>query len=233
MPAATTVLDAVLNAPNVWRGQGCAPVAAPSVTTGFAELDQLLPGGGWPAGALTEIYVERPGIGELQLLMPAAARLTQDARWLAMIAPPYVPYAPALAARHVHLQHVLLLRPQSPDEQAWACEQLLISGHCGAVLMWHDQLQERILRRLQHAAERNGTIAVLYRSRRAQPFSAAALRLHVGRSDGRTVINILKRRGGGTPPPVKLDLHGSLTRRSTAAPLSLVPVATPRFQAAH
>ncbi len=233
MPATATALDAVLNTPNVWRGQNCAPVATPSLATGYAELDQLLPGGGWPVGALTEIYAERPGIGELQLLMPAAARLTQDALWLAMIGPPYVPYAPALAARGVHLQYLLMLRSQSPDEQAWACEQLLISGNCGAVLIWLDHLQERTLRRLQHAAERSGSIAVLYRSRRAQPFSAAALRLHVGRSDGRTVINVLKRRGGGTASPVKLDLHGSLIRRTAAAPLPRAPAETPCAQSAH
>ncbi|MDH5341744.1 MAG: translesion DNA synthesis-associated protein ImuA [Betaproteobacteria bacterium] len=231
MPA--TALDAVLNTPNVWRGRNCATVATPSLPTGYAELDLLLPGGGWPAGALTEIYVERPGIGELQLLMPAAARLTRDALWLAMIGPPYVPYAPALAACGVHLQYLLMLRSQSPDEQAWACEQLLLSGNCGAVLIWLEHLQERTLRRLQHAAERSGSIAILYRSRRAQPFSAAALRLHVGRNDGRTVISILKRRGGGTPPPVQLDLYGSLTRRSATMPLSRGPAETPRLQAAH
>ncbi len=225
MPVAAAALDAVLNSPNVWRGHASAPATPSGIATGFAELDLLLPGGGWPAGALTEIYEDRPAIGEFQLLMPAAARLTQDARWLAMIAPPYMPYAPALAARGVRLQHVLLLHPQSPDEQAWACEQLLNSGHCGVVLLWTDRVQVRTLRRLQHAAAHNGAIAVLYRSRRAQPFSAAALRLHVGKSDGRTIINVLKRRGGGAPRPVQLDLHGSLTRRLPAVvPL---PAATP------
>ena len=73
MPSA---LDVVLQNPTVWRGDDCARVTSPSVPTGFAELDAWLPGGGWPTGALTEIHVERTGIGEPQLVMPAAAHLT-------------------------------------------------------------------------------------------------------------------------------------------------------------
>ena len=57
----------------IWRSRHAA-ATAPGIATGFTELDVLLPGGGWPVGALTEIFVERPGIGELQLLMPAAAQ---------------------------------------------------------------------------------------------------------------------------------------------------------------
>ena len=70
--------DTPFNHPAIWRGNECARVAIPSVPTGFAELDVLLPGAGWPAEALTEIYVERPGMGEMRLLMPALARLTRD-----------------------------------------------------------------------------------------------------------------------------------------------------------
>lgn len=122
----------VLNHPTLWRGNDRARVAMPSVPTGFAELDVLLPGGGWPREALTEIYVERPGIGELRLVMPAMARLTQDERWLAMVAPPYLPYAPALLGHGVRLSHVMLIRPDTVEARLWAGEQALRSGSCGA-----------------------------------------------------------------------------------------------------
>jgi hypothetical protein len=210
-----------LNHPAIWRGNDFAQVATPSVHTGYAELDLHLPGSGWPTGVITEIHVERPGIGELQLVMPAAARLTQADRWQVMIAPPYLPYAPALAAHGVKLSRLMLIRPKTLTEQLWACEQALQSENCGTVMLWLDQTHERIpenaLRRLQLTAERRDVLALLFRASRAPSCTQAALRLHVSRQDGSTVVRILKRRGGGIPAPVALDLHKSLLHRSATA----------------
>jgi hypothetical protein len=184
-----------------------------------------LPGAGWPTGVITEIHVERHGIGELQLVMPAAARLTQAERWQVMIAPPYLPYAPALAAHGVKLSRLMLIRPKTLTEQLWACEQALQSESCGSVMLWLDQSNERIpehaLRRLQHAAERRDVLAMLFRASRASSCTQAALRLHVSRQEGSTAVRILKRRGGAQsgvlPAPVVLDLHSTLLRRPSAA----------------
>ena len=41
------------------------PSLVPSFRRGFAELDGHLPGGGWPLGAITEVFVDGYGIGEL------------------------------------------------------------------------------------------------------------------------------------------------------------------------
>ena len=207
----TSALDLVLQNPALWRGSEYARVAVASVQTGFAELDAVLPGSGWPAGALTEIYSERPGTGELRLVMPAAARLTQSGRWLTLIAPPYIPYAPALASHGVRLSRVMLVRTAAVEESLWACEQALRSRGCGAVLAWLDRAPERSLRRLQLAAEGNDALALLFRPARAIPASPAALRLHVSKSQGRTLVRVLKRRGSGVPAPIALDLHGILT----------------------
>src|SRR6185295_2062666 len=215
--AMSSALDAVLQNPAVWRGDGCARVHFPSVPTGYSELDVLLPGGGWPAGALTEIRAERAGIGELQLFMPAAARLTRGGQWVALVAPPYVPYAPALAAHGVKLARLMLLRTRSAEDALWACEQALRSQACGAVLAWIDHVHERALRRLQHAAESGGAGMFLFRPARAAPASPAALRLHVSKTESRTVVRILKRRGGGLPAPVALDLHGGEMPRTPVA----------------
>jgi cell division inhibitor SulA/protein ImuA len=215
-PAPAHALDAVLNHPAVWRGSECARVA-PGVSTGFAELDVELPGGGWPSGAITEIYAERTGVGEVQLTMPAVARLTQTGRWATVVAPLHVPYAPALAANGVRLDRLLLVETQSADDNLWACEQALRAPCCGAVLLWQEHFNERALRRLQLAAESAGSTLFLFRSARVAPASPAALRLHVSRADNRTIVRILKRRGGGLPAPIALDLHGRFARRSAAA----------------
>jgi cell division inhibitor SulA/protein ImuA len=180
-------------------------------------------------GALTEIYSERPGIGELQLTMPAAARLTSSGRWMTMIAPPHIPYPPALAAHGIRLSRLILVNAADAGEAFWACEQALHSPGCGAVLAWIDHAPERALKRLQLAAEGGGAAALFFRSARAIPASPAALRLHVGRSQGRTVVRILKRRGSDLPAPIVLDMPGTPSlqagprRLADSRPLETVP----------
>lgn len=214
----TSPLAEVLNHPAVWRGNDFAQVATPSVPTGYSELDVLMPGSGWPTGVLTEILVERSGIGELQLVMPAAASITQSDRWLTMIAPPYLPYAPALAAQGVKLSRLMLIRPKVLAQQLWACEQALLADTCGAVMLWLDHTPDRAtenaLRRLQLAVEHRNVLAFLFRTSRVTPCVQASLRLHVSRQQSSTAIRILKRRGGGIPAPVMLDLHKQFIRRS-------------------
>jgi protein ImuA len=204
--AAAPSLDAVLNHPAIWRGGACARVSPPGVPTGFAELDAFIPGSGWPVGALTEIYAERTGIGEFKLIMPAVAMLTQSGRWVGFVAPPHVPYAPALAENNVRLARLLTINTAA-DESLWAAEQALSSHCCGAVAMWMNHIHERALRRLQLATETGGSTLFLFRSARVAPASPAALRLHVSRAQNRTIVRILKRRGGGLPAPIALDLH--------------------------
>jgi hypothetical protein len=217
-------LEAVLNHPAIWRGNGCARVAIPSVSTGFPELDAAFPGGGWPAAALTEIYAAHRGIGERQIFMPAAARLTRAGRRVMLIAPPYIPYAPALAAHGLKLSHLMRVRAERTEERFWACEQALRYQDCGAVLAWIDHAPERALKRLQLAAETGNAIALLFRSARVIPASPAALRLQIERSQDRTLVRVLKRRGSGLPAPIALDLR-DLPSTSAGEP---TPASRPR-----
>jgi len=200
-------LETVLNHPAVWRGNGCAKVAIPSISTGFPDLDAAFPGGGWPAATLTEIYAAHRGIGEMQLLMPAAARLTRTGHWVTLIAPPHIPYAPALAAHGLELSRLILVRAEKVEERFWACEQALRYQDCGAVLAWIDHAPERALKRLQLAAETGSAIALLFRSARVIPASPATLRLQIERSQSRTLVRVLKRRGSSLLAPIALDLR--------------------------
>ena len=115
------VLEEILQRHPVWRGAALSS-ALPAVPSGFAELDRELPGGGWPAGALSEILCRQEGIGELQLLLPALARLSWAGRRVVWLAPPHLPYAPALAAAGVDLARLAVVR--APGWNAlWAAEQ--------------------------------------------------------------------------------------------------------------
>ena len=119
-------LNTVLQHPGIWRGRGIRRTPG-LVPTGFRALDPLLPDG-WPKGRLTEVLVPHPGVGELRLVMPALARLSQQGRWLAWVAPPHIPYAPALAEHGVDLAKVLVIRPRPGTDSLWATEQALQSG---------------------------------------------------------------------------------------------------------
>ena len=173
-------LDLLLQYPGIWRGDQLAQTGVDALPTGFAELDEQLPGGGWPRGALTEILLEREGIGELRLLLPALAHASQQSGWLAWVAPPHLPYAPALAAAGVKLKQLLVAKPQSSADAWWTAEQALRSGACSAVLAWLSTPDERRMRRLQLGAESGRAWGVLFRSATAaHERSPATLRLRL------------------------------------------------------
>lgn len=197
-------LDHLLQRADLWRG-GAASPAVSSIPTGFAELDTLFPGGGWPRGALTEILIPRQGVGAMALVLPTLARLSREKRWLTWIAPPYLPYAPALAAAGIDLSRILLVHPRSGSDGLWAVEQTLRSGTCGAVLAWLETGDMKTLRRLQLAAEAGQCWGLLFRPERlCKQSSPAALRIKLELEGEGLAVHILKRRGGWATGPVHI-----------------------------
>jgi hypothetical protein len=195
------------NSARLWRARetgSSAVAAAPAgVPTGYAALDRCLPGAGWPRQGLIEILSDQRGIGELSLLMPSLATLCRsneygrdnNSRWLTWVAPPYQPYAPALAAFGIDVRRVLIVHAAVPVE--WAMEQALRSEACSAVLGWSNPCDKTVLRRLQLAAEQSRCLAVLFRPVRAakQP-SPAVLRIELKASCEGLQVRIVKSRGG-------------------------------------
>jgi len=190
----------------VWRGNAAA-VARAVIPTGFHELDRALPGGGWPLGAITEIFVDGYGIGELELLMPALAALTKEdpakpKKWVAWIAPPFVPYAPALQQHGVNIDRLLMIHPPSGlKSRLWAIEQTVRSGSSAGVFAWVAAADDVALRRLQLAAEDQGCWLLLFRPANARlSRSPAALRVVLSQVQSHahavTRVEIVKCRGG-------------------------------------
>jgi hypothetical protein len=181
-------LEALRAHPAFWGSKG-----RESIPTGWAVLDSILPDGGLPLGALTEILFPREGIGELAFLMPALARLTEEGGGVAWISPPHVPYGPALVSFGVDLSKVLLVESRTLPESLWATEQILSSGVCGAVLAWVDHGADRALRRLQLASERGKCAGILFRSAEAARHpSPAALRLGLEATSNGLSLQVLK-----------------------------------------
>lgn len=191
--------------PGIWRGGALARSGRPGIATGYAALDAELPGGGWPCGALTELLPQHEGIGELRLLGPALARLACAGKSIAWIAPPYLPYAPALAAAGIDLARVLIVKTGKDGDTLWAMEQALASAACGGVLAWPRQIHYTQLRRLQLAAEGGRCLALLFRPpQAAREPTPAALRIALATDAGGLALSILKRRGAPRSRPILL-----------------------------
>lgn len=202
----------------VWRGSQLARSNDDTLATGFAALDAELPGAGWPRGALIELLLDHPGVGELSLLLPALSR-TAATHWIVLVAPPLLPYAPALAAAGVPLARLLLVRPQQPGDILWATRQAAAAGSCAAVLAWPDRLDHSALRRLQLAAAQGATPLFLFRPRAAaQQASPAPLRLALEPAGTQLCVRILKRRGPPCAQPLLLPVRGDAV--GTAWPAS-------------
>lgn len=201
--AEAQALDELFATRTVWHaGRGTA-VSAGGEPSGHAALDAALPTAGWPRKALTELLLPADGVGEIALLLPTLARMTTGGQRVVLVAPPYVPYAPAWQAGGVDLQWLEVIDAE-PRDALWAFEQCLRSGACGAVLGWPQTGDTRALRRLQVAADSGDCCGFALRDRRhARNASPAALRLEYLAERG--AWQVLKCRGGQLPSqPLRL-----------------------------
>jgi protein ImuA len=216
--------------PALWQAHQLARPGATVVASGYPELDAQLPGGGWPARALTELLLPHPGVGELRLLAPVLAALQQGLRSVIWFDPPALPSADVLVELGLDLRQLAVVRPRQLLKGAararlpaadvlWALEQSLKSGHLGAVLAWLPaRLPADALRRLQLAAQaHDGPAFVLRDAALARQPSPAPLRLLLS-SAGPDLLQVvlLKRRGPPQTQPLLLELPAVLTATALA-----------------
>ena len=201
---AVVALESLLATQTLWRAGRSAAIGVKGEPTGYANLDALLPQRGWPRCALTELLLPADGVGELSLLMPTLARFTQSGATVALIAPPYLPYAPAWQAAGVDLMQLEVI-DAAPRDALWAFEQCLRSGACAAVVGWPLRADAAALRRLQVAADSGACLGFALRDRvHADSPSPAALRLECR---GGGAWHVRKCRGG--PVPMKAFAPGA------------------------
>ena len=106
-------LDSLLQSAGLWRASSIDCHVKTNCSSGFSQLDQELPGSGWPSDGITEILHDQSGIGEFRLLGPALARLSQSQnRWLHLVSPPYIPYPPALLQAGIDLTRIIVSQPK-------------------------------------------------------------------------------------------------------------------------
>jgi len=216
--------------PALWRAHQVGRPREAVFASGYDELDAVLPGGGWPAQALTELLLPHPGIGEMRLLAPALAALQGRQRSVMLFDPPALPFAWALGACGLDVQQLYVVRRRDAvrgrgqgllpaADVLWALEQSLKSGHLGAALAWLPaRLAADALRRLQLAAQvHDGPVFLLRDEAERQRPSPAPLRLWLrpaGPDELR--VQLLKRRGPPLAQPLVLALAPVLSAAARA-----------------
>jgi len=234
-------------AAGLWHADDLSQAAASAECTssGFAALDEQLPGGGWPQGQLIELLHDDPGIGELSLLAPALAVQAQAGRPCVWVLPcergpradassssQALPYPPALIEAGVDPSSSIFVRPSAGREAWWAIEQSLRAAHLGALVGWLPTFNAgsdfRALRRLHLLAQRHRALLFVIRPARcADTASPAVLRLRLAcDGDGEHLdVSLLKRRGRPLMEPVVLQVHPARWKKHSAIAL---PDAAPR-----
>lgn len=196
--------------PQLWRADQLGNTTVAAHPSRFAELDLQLPGGGWPLAMLTELIARNPGVGELRLLIPLLRQLTLERKVVIMLAPPLVPYAPALAGFGIDLNYLIIIQAPNAADRLWAVEQTLKSTSFGALLAWlpQDRTRPEHLRRMQLAAQSSRGPVFLFRELAAQfESSPSPLRLLLlPRPEQRLAVQVLKRRGPLLADPVVIQL---------------------------
>ncbi|WP_244744707.1 translesion DNA synthesis-associated protein ImuA [Paraburkholderia terricola] len=210
--------------PALWRGAQLARAHGRTVDTGYAALSAELPGGGWPLGALVELLVQQPGIGEMRLLKPALTEL--GARPVVLLQPPHVPNSLAFSYLGLPVDRLIRLRAPKTADALWCAERVLQAKSCGALILWQQHIRTEALRRLHLAAQASETLLVLMRPlASAQDASPATLRLAVRPANGGLVVDVVKRRGPTRtetlsialqPSPITLSPYGRVRRHLPA-----------------
>ncbi len=154
--------------------------------------------------------MDHEGIGELRLLLPALGRLARSGAWIALVAPPYLPYAPAFAGAGIDPARVAIVDAGEEKDRWWAAEQVLRADSAAVLLFWPQSISDARLRRLAVAAQDTSMLAFLFTdSARAASPSPAPLRIRLSPEEGALRLDVFKRRGGVTPRPLRLDVVGA------------------------
>lgn len=230
--------------PSLWRASQLARGTGAYVKSGYAALSLELPGGGWPAGALTELLIQHHGTAELRLLQPALSSLKQG--HIVFLQAPYQPQALALSDLGLDVSQLLWVRGNKHADALWAAEQILRSGSCDALLFWQSQVKTESLRRLHLAAQSGRTLFCMVRpSDYALMPSPAPLRLKVKPVLHGLQIEFIKRRGRQSDKPLVIpiarlpsmyshdnadaDLHANINTRTASGTTTTMAGAADAF----
>jgi hypothetical protein len=167
---------------DVWQGRHANNTPGifsnESVSTGYPELDDALPGSGWPERSLVELQMPTCGCGEMRLLLPLLRQICAREQQVAWIDPPHIPYPQALQRQGLDVDQMLCVYPRGSKDILWSMEKLLRCNTVGAVLSWQS-VSFAEGRRLKLAAVEGNSIGFLLRLGRKAPVDALPISLRL------------------------------------------------------
>jgi protein ImuA len=189
--------------------------------SGRADVDAQLPGGGFPRGAVTELWGGYAS-GKTGLALAALAAAMGEEGLAAFVDGRGELYPPAASALGVDLDRLLIVRPcartgtgprgDGVRDALWAAEALLGSGafEIVAVDIPLERSEERLvgarldgmLRRVRAAAERGGAVA-LWLSTPGGVRVPAAVRLEIAAGAAGVQVRRTWSHGSGVPCPAQ------------------------------
>lgn len=146
----------------------------PTLSTGLAVLDSLLPDRGLPPGTMVEWLVPVEGCGAVLIALQGVRCALQRQPVWAVVDDRGEFYPAAAQGWGVSLETMLWLRPSSVADRLWAVEQCLRCPAVGVTWFQAESLPDRVLQRWKIAAETGGGIGVLFRPARAARFPSWA-----------------------------------------------------------
>jgi hypothetical protein len=177
------------------------------LSTGLAELDALLPDGGFAPGSMIELLGADVGAGCLSLTLwlaraaampdsassylfhgdaPVPLHADASARAHAAVHRPVILldvssdfYPPAGVHMGLHPDRLVVVQPAHVRDALWAAEQSLRCPAVGAVVAPLEGLTDGQARRLQLAAEQGGGLALVLKRSRSAGRSFATMRLEL------------------------------------------------------
>lgn len=170
-----------------------------ALASGFGPLDELLPGGGFPVGRVTELCGS-PASGKTTLALMALGRATASGGLVAFVDSCTELYPPAAAALGARLSRLLIVRPKDPSQCVRAASLLARSKAFAAVAVDLAALPSPagpLSRRLLEAAE-IGRCALILLSQAPSGLDAS-LRLSVERPSERELSLCVERSRLGPP----------------------------------
>jgi len=151
------------------------------IPTGLASLDAVLPHGGLPRGAVTEILAAGPGLGSLSLALRLASeggnreqetgnreQGTGNRERIIFVDRCGDFYPPAAGGWGIDLDRLIVVGASCAQDAFWAVDQALRCPAVSAVVASFVRLDERCSRRLQLAAESSGGRAFLLMPARSE-----------------------------------------------------------------